>query len=147
MPYFLLALGGLIGLYGLYRFFLTANARQVMALFTVGGFLAVCIALFFLAVTGRLPAAIGLVAGVAPFVLAWRQARLKHKEKKSTATGSGEKPMTRKDALDILGLKEDASAEDIKTAYKKLMKKVHPDQEGSEWMAAKLNQAKDILLK
>lgn len=31
--------------------------------------------------------------------------------------------MTRKDALDILGLKEDASAEDIKAAYKKLMKK------------------------
>lgn len=55
--------------------------------------------------------------------------------------------MTRKDALDILGLKEDASAEDIKAAYKKLMKKVHPDQEGSEWMAAKLNQAKDLLLK
>lgn len=47
MPYFLLALGALIGLYGLYRFFLTANVRQVVALFTVGSFLAVCIALFF----------------------------------------------------------------------------------------------------
>lgn len=146
MPYFLLGFGVLIGLYGLYRFFLTANVRQVISLFAVGGFLAVCIALFYLAVTGRLPAALGLIAAIAPFVLAWRQKHLKQRNK-SEQTPSGNKPMTREEAFEILGLKEGASNEEIKASYKKLMKKVHPDQEGSEWMAAKLNQAKDILLK
>lgn len=146
MPYVLLGFGILIGLYGLYRFFLTANVKQVISLFAVACFLAVCIALFYLAVTGRLPAALGLVAGLAPFVLAWRQHRLR-KQGKTDTPESGNKPINRKEALEILGLEDSATPEEIKAAYKKLMKKVHPDQEGSEWMAAKLNQAKDILLK
>lgn len=152
MPYLLLGIGVLIGLYGLYRFFLVATARQVIALFAIGSFLAVCIALFFLAVTGRLPAAIGLVAGLAPFVLAWHQHRAKRTKanennENAASSGNDKKPMTRKDALEILGLEDGAGPEEIKAAYKRLMKKVHPDQEGSEWMAAKLNQARDILLK
>ena len=53
--------------------------------------------------------------------------------------------MSRKEALEILGLKEDAAEKDIQTAYKKLIKKVHPDQEGSAWITTKLNQARDIL--
>ena len=35
----------------------------------------------------------------------------------------------------------------IATETKRLMKKVHPDTQGSEWMASKLNDAKDYLLK
>ena len=56
-------------------------------------------------------------------------------------------PMSRTEALDILGLDDPVTPEDIKEAYKKLMKKVHPDQEGSSWMATKLNEARDKLLK
>jgi preprotein translocase subunit Sec63 len=54
---------------------------------------------------------------------------------------------SRGDALAVLGLKDDADDEAIKTAYKALMQKIHPDHEGSEWMAAKLNEARDLLLK
>lgn len=55
--------------------------------------------------------------------------------------------MTREEALSILGLDDGASAEDIRTAHKRLMLKVHPDQGGSDYLATKLNEAKDVLLK
>lgn len=53
---------------------------------------------------------------------------------------------SRKDALDILELKEGASADDIRAAHRRLMKKFHPDHGGSAYMAAKLNEAKEFLL-
>jgi hypothetical protein len=61
--------------------------------------------------------------------------------------GGGGGPMSRRDALEILELEEGASDDDVRAAYKRLMKKHHPDQGGSAWYAAKLNQAKDLLLK
>lgn len=55
--------------------------------------------------------------------------------------------MTRKEALDILELGPDPTAEEIKDAHHAMMMKNHPDQGGSDYFATKINQAKDILLK
>jgi DnaJ-domain-containing protein 1 len=57
--------------------------------------------------------------------------------------GSG---MSRKEALAVLGVHEDASEEDIVAAHRKLMQKMHPDRGGNDYLAAKINQAKDVLL-
>jgi len=146
MPYLLLVIGLLIGLYALYRFFLNADVQQVKAFFLLSMAVVLCVALFTLAVTGRLPAAIAILSALAPLALGWWKAR-RDEQTETLDTGFNDEVQTREDALEVLGLSEDASQADIKAAYKKLMQKVHPDHEGSEWMAAKLNQAKDILLK
>ncbi|MFO1034564.1 MAG: DnaJ domain-containing protein [Hyphomicrobiales bacterium] len=55
-------------------------------------------------------------------------------------------PMSREEALAVLGLSAGASAEDVKAAHRRLMKDFHPDKGGSDYLAAKINAAKDVLL-
>ena len=46
----------------------------------------------------------------------------------------------------MLGLRPGASEDKIRAAHRRLMRAAHPDSGGSDWMAARVNQARDILL-
>ena len=63
-----------------------------------------------------------------------------------TAAASSSGKMSRAEALAVLGLKEGATADDVRAAHRRLMKEFHPDRGGSDYLAAKINQAKDVLL-
>lgn len=54
--------------------------------------------------------------------------------------------MTMAQAREVLGVKDNASKEEIIMAHKRMMQKVHPDRGGSDYLAAQINQAKDTLL-
>jgi DnaJ-class molecular chaperone len=55
--------------------------------------------------------------------------------------------MTPEQALEILELKAGATEQEIRSAYNRLMQKVHPDAGGSTFFAKQLNLARDTLLK
>ena len=54
--------------------------------------------------------------------------------------------MSRDEALQVLGLAAGAGAEQIKEAHRRLMVKLHPDLGGSDYLASKINLARDVLL-
>lgn len=61
-----------------------------------------------------------------------------------TAGSSG--GMSRSEALAVLGLQDSCTPEEIRLAHKRMMKTAHPDAGGSDYLAAKVNEAKDVLL-
>ena len=74
----------------------------------------------------------------------WRKGGAGSSESEGRAGSSG--IMDRAQALQVLGLTEGATASNVKDAHRRLIAGMHPDHGGSDFLAAQINQAKDVLL-
>jgi hypothetical protein len=75
----------------------------------------------------------------------WRE-NVEHDATARTGGRRGRHTMTKEEAYEVLGVKPGAEAEEIRRAHRTLMKKLHPDQGGSTYLAARVNEARDLLL-
>ncbi len=137
----------------------TKDAKRT--LMYIGIAITALIALFFIArgqwIIGALPVALTVSRffGFAQRALwlsrLFGQGR-EHFQNQQRGGGSGtarssSSDLSTSEALQILGLQEGATRDDIQQAYKKLMEQVHPDRGGNDWLAERLNAARDRLLK
>ncbi len=148
VPLFLgaLALGGLLAAMGAF------SRADVATLKSLGvwilGLAGLSLAALLL-LTGREPAGLGILALTGTLAWNWLPERVRRAaSRRGRATmpprrGSG---MTRAEAYDVLGLQPGASEQAIREAHRRLMRAAHPDAGGSAWLAARINQARDVLL-
>ncbi len=145
-------IGLIIGAYALYYLFLKSSPDQVKRVVRAVFIVVAAFALLFLALTQRLLPAILLCVIIVPMLYSMvKEHRQRRKENPlnsnaPNAPGNSSGAMSRDEALDILGLTKDSDEKEIKAAYKRLMNKIHPDHEGSEGLARKLNEARKTLL-
>lgn len=67
--------------------------------------------------------------------------------REAAAPAGADSGMSADEAREILGVGNDASNDEVEDAYRRLMLKMHPDQGGSDWFAAKINRAREVLLR
>ena len=115
-------------------------------------------ALLILVITGRIPWLFAMLSAATPWInraLSMKMMWKRFNQNGSPPNGSQTQPppppgmvkMSNAEALEILGLKADATENEILLAHKKLIQKIHPDKGGSGYLASQINQAKDTLLK
>jgi DnaJ domain len=76
----------------------------------------------------------------------WREKNSGRQSSDNASSRPTSARMTRKEALEILGLAATATDAEIREAHHRLILKLHPDHGGSDYLAAKINQARDVLL-
>jgi hypothetical protein len=133
-----------------------ANARSLAKGLRFSGGIILSLVTVALAITGRLAFAF-LTAGAAWYLLfgsapPWYGTTYGPGGPGGRQNGTRSSPpqttsMSRAEALKVLGLEEGASEADVRAAHKRLIQQIHPDKGGTNYLAAKINEAKDALLR
>lgn len=141
------ALAVLMSALGMFSRAQVATLKQLgVWVVAIGGLLLAVLLLF----TGRGATAIGALVMLGPLIWSWLgQSRVRPTGGAGTAGPRSPPragPMTRAEAYEVLGLKPGASEEEIRAAHRRLMQAAHPDHGGSDWLASRVNLARDVLL-
>ena len=114
-------------------------------------------AILVLVLTGRIPWLFAMISAAVPWLnralaakRAWKSFEEFNKPGQSPGQNTqppGSSHVGIEEAYQILGLEPGATEQEIIDAHRKLMQKIHPDRGGSDYLAARINQAKATLLK
>lgn len=152
MPYLLLVIGLGFLIWAFYRFLRNKHIYYKRQILTALGVIITLLGLAYLALTGKLIWMAGIIAFWIPWItrlIAFQHflKRAKHyQQAHQNKAKNNQKDLSKDEALDILGLNPDASQDDIKKAHRRLMSRLHPDVEGSTYLASLINNARDKLL-
>lgn len=135
----------------------SASPQERKKLIFTGILSALGIVLVLLALSGHLSLITAAIAGLFAFTprllqysrylpLFQRAFQQHNQQPGQQQQATSKQGMSKQQAYDVLGLKAGSSREEIILAHRRMMQKVHPDRGGSDYLAAQINQAKDILL-
>jgi len=85
-------------------------------------------------------------AGAVMAIEFWRGDRIESAEADARPARAPQRAMSLDEAASVLGLDIDANAEEVRAAHRKLIAQIHPDKGGTDYLAAKINEARDLLL-
>jgi hypothetical protein len=138
-----LALGGLLAATGAFSRADVATLKS-LGVWIVG--LAGLSLATLLLLTGREPAGLGILALTGTLAWNWLPQKLRRRVGAAPRRPSPRSGMSRGEAYEVLGLEPGASEAAIRAAHRRLVRGAHPDAGGSAWLAARINQARDVLL-
>ena len=159
MYYFILGLFLMAGLLLASRWFASANPALLIKLFKLTLFVVIGAAAIFFIFTGKFAWAFFALPALVPWFM---RARTVHRAYRNFSSGSSEDntagignkyeksmpgaPINKAQALEILGLNEGATEQQIRDAHRRLITGLHPDHGGSNYLSVQINQAKDVLI-
>jgi DnaJ-domain-containing protein 1 len=143
-----LIIGGLLLLF----FMASLRAFERAQVATIKAFVAWLAALgglslaVLLLISGRGPLAVSGLVMVGPLIWQYWRAAQSGPAPRQPPPKRPSGGMTAEEAWQVLGLQPGVDADAIRAAHRRLMRGAHPDSGGSDWLAARINQARDILL-
>lgn len=87
-----------------------------------------------------------LAAGGVMAIESWREKHIGDDQVPDAPPPNLTGPMDRAEASAVLGVGIDADADDVITAHRKLIAQIHPDKGGTDYLAAKINEAREVML-